>query len=318
MDEVSGPVIAIALVLCAVFVPTAFISGITGQFFRQFALTIAISTVISAFNSLTLSPALASLLLRPPARRAIGVQRAADRLFGWFFRLFNRFFTRASDGYAGGVSRCCASPCVALVLYGGLMALTAPVLARAAGLRAGAGQGLPGRVRAVARRRHARPHRRGDPAHDGDGAEASRRAGAIAFPGLSMNGFVNAPNTGIAFVALKPAEERRGSRTRRQRYRAGLNQQFGAFRTRLSRSFRRPGAGARNDRRLQALSSGDFEANEFAVLRAVHVAVRNNGPLFQVFFVDGFDDKAASRLAQKAELRGLSRGSRFIGDAMKA
>ena len=65
MDEVTGPVIAVALVLCAVFVPCAFITGITGQFFRQFALTIAVSTVISAFNSLTLSPALAALLLKP-------------------------------------------------------------------------------------------------------------------------------------------------------------------------------------------------------------------------------------------------------------
>ena len=86
MEEVSGPIIAIALVLCAVFVPTAFVSGLTGQFYRQFALTIAISTVISAFNSLTLSPALASRLLRPRDAPRDIVQRAADRLFGWFFR----------------------------------------------------------------------------------------------------------------------------------------------------------------------------------------------------------------------------------------
>ena len=70
MDEVTGPVIAVALVLCAVFVPCAFISGITGQFFRQFAVTIAVSTVISAFNSLTLSPALAAILLKPHAGAA--------------------------------------------------------------------------------------------------------------------------------------------------------------------------------------------------------------------------------------------------------
>ena len=81
--------------LCAVFVPTAFISGLTGQFYRQFALTIAISTVISAFNSLTLSPALASRLLLPHGAPRDGVQRVVDRLFGWFFRRFNRFFARA-------------------------------------------------------------------------------------------------------------------------------------------------------------------------------------------------------------------------------
>ena len=86
MDEVTGPIIAIALVLCAVFIPTAFISGLTGQFYRQFALTIAISTVISAFNSLTLSPALAARLLQPHGAPRDVVQRAADRLFGWFFR----------------------------------------------------------------------------------------------------------------------------------------------------------------------------------------------------------------------------------------
>ena len=68
MEEVTGPVVAVALVLCAVFVPCAFISGITGQFFRQFALTIAVSTVFSAFNSLTLSPALAALLLSRTGR----------------------------------------------------------------------------------------------------------------------------------------------------------------------------------------------------------------------------------------------------------
>jgi multidrug efflux pump len=93
MEEVSGPIIAIALVLCAVFVPTAFVSGLTGQFYRQFALTIAISTVISAINSLTLSPALASRLLLPHGAQRDRVQRIADKTLGWFFRRFNRFFT---------------------------------------------------------------------------------------------------------------------------------------------------------------------------------------------------------------------------------
>ncbi|HEY0781191.1 MAG TPA: efflux RND transporter permease subunit, partial [Thermoanaerobaculia bacterium] len=97
MQEVSGPIIAIALVLCAVFVPTAFVSGLSGQFYRQFALTIAISTVISAFNSLTLSPALASRLLRAHGAPRDRVQRAIDALFGWLFRSFNRLFARGSS-----------------------------------------------------------------------------------------------------------------------------------------------------------------------------------------------------------------------------
>jgi HAE1 family hydrophobic/amphiphilic exporter-1 len=91
MEEVSGPVVAIALILVAVFVPTAFIPGITGRMYQQFAVTIAVSVVISAFNALTLSPALAAMLLRPrrPARGPLGA----------FFRWFNRWFGRATDGY---------------------------------------------------------------------------------------------------------------------------------------------------------------------------------------------------------------------------
>ena len=93
MREVSGPIIAIALVLCAVFVPMAFLSGVTGQFYKQFAVTIAISTVISAINSLTLSPALAARLLKPHgAPKDAPDARLIDRLFGWVFRPFNRFF----------------------------------------------------------------------------------------------------------------------------------------------------------------------------------------------------------------------------------
>src|SRR5205807_5137436 len=86
MDEVTGPVIAVALVLCAVFVPCAFISGITGQFFRQFAVTISASTVFSAINSLTLSPALAALLLRPRGARRDPLTWLLDMALGWFFR----------------------------------------------------------------------------------------------------------------------------------------------------------------------------------------------------------------------------------------
>ena len=93
MKEVTNPIIAIALVLVAVFVPLAFISGLSGQFYKQFAMTIAISTVISAINSLTLSPALAALLLKPHEGKKTN----------WFFRGFNRYFGRASNGYSRGV-----------------------------------------------------------------------------------------------------------------------------------------------------------------------------------------------------------------------
>jgi len=123
MTEVTGPVVATALVLCAVFVPTAFISGITGQFYRQFALTIAVSTVISAFNSLTLSPALCALLLERHDAKPDFIQRIFNFLIGWFFKAFNWAFERARSAYVRVVGTLvCISPVVVLV-YAGLLGL---------------------------------------------------------------------------------------------------------------------------------------------------------------------------------------------------
>ena len=125
MEQVSGPVVAVALVLSAVFVPCAFISGITGQFFRQFALTIAVSTVISAFNSLTLSPALAALLLQPRGAQGRSLGRLLDLLLGWFFRLFNWAFPpHAPASTPRLVGLALRGSVVVLVLYGGLLVLT--------------------------------------------------------------------------------------------------------------------------------------------------------------------------------------------------
>jgi hydrophobe/amphiphile efflux-1 (HAE1) family protein len=124
MQEVTGPIIATALVLCAVFIPTAFISGLTGQFYRQFALTIAISTVISAFNSLTLSPALCAFLLRPAHAPEDWLTRALNFLLGWFFWPFNRFFHWSSNLYSKIVRSLLRRAVVALVLYAGLIGVT--------------------------------------------------------------------------------------------------------------------------------------------------------------------------------------------------
>src|SRR5262249_58733325 len=124
MDEVTGPVIAVALVLCAVFVPCAFLGGITGQFFRQFAVTIAVSTVLSAFNSLTLSPALAALLLKPKGGRRDPLTWLLDMTLGWFFRLFNWGFGAATALYARLVGGLLRVSLVALLVYGGLLVLT--------------------------------------------------------------------------------------------------------------------------------------------------------------------------------------------------
>jgi HAE1 family hydrophobic/amphiphilic exporter-1 len=113
MEELSGPVVGIALVLSAVFVPTAFIPGITGRLYQQFAVTIAISVLLSAFNALTLSPALAALLLRP--------KKESKGLLARFFAWFNRVFDRATDGYvrwSGTLLRKTAVVIVMLVIFG--------------------------------------------------------------------------------------------------------------------------------------------------------------------------------------------------------
>ena len=125
MDEVSGALVAIALVLGAVFIPTAFMSGISGQFFRQFALTIAISTAISALNSLTLSPALATLLLRPRGAKKDRFQQVIDGLLGWFFRGFNKVFAWSSNAYGNTVGRLTRLAAIVLLIYAGLLGLTA-------------------------------------------------------------------------------------------------------------------------------------------------------------------------------------------------
>ncbi len=210
MDEVSGPIIAIALVLCAVFIPIGFIPGLTGQFYRQFALTIAISTVISAFNSLTLSPALAAVLLRSHHAPKDLPTRVMDRLFGWFFRPFNRFFEATSRGYVGVVRRIVARHRVALVAYGGLLLLTWLGFAKVpSGF-------VPTQDKqylvAFAQLPDAASLDRSDDVIRRMSQAALETEGvehAIAFPGLSIAGLSNSPNAGIVFVGLKPFEERK-------------------------------------------------------------------------------------------------------------
>jgi multidrug efflux pump len=210
MEEVSGPIIAIALVLCAVFVPIAFISGLTGQFYRQFALTIAFSTVISAFNSLTLSPALSAILLQPHGAKRDRLTRIIDRLFGWIFTPFNRFFARASNAYGGTVAGLLRRTAVPLVIYAGLVALTVVGFAKVPTgfVPTQDKQYLVGFAQlpdaASLDRTESVIRRMSDIALKQPGV-----VNAVQFPGLSINGFVNAPNAGIVFFGLAPFEERR-------------------------------------------------------------------------------------------------------------
>src|SRR5262249_42285057 len=114
----------IALVLSAVFIPCAFIGGMTGQFFRQFAITIAVSTLISAFNSLTLSPALAAILFKSKNAPRDVLTRVLDFLCGWFFRRFNRTFGAGVNAYAWSVGKLLRVTILVLVIYAGLLGLT--------------------------------------------------------------------------------------------------------------------------------------------------------------------------------------------------
>ena len=227
MREVSGPIIAIALVLVAVFVPLAFITGLTGQFYRQFALTIAISTVISAINSLTLSPALAALLLQRHGAPKDALTRGMDRVFGGLFRGFNRFFGRGATAYSGGVTRVISRKAIMLAVYLVLVGVTALLFKAVPGgfVPAQDKQYLIGfaqlpdgatldRTEDVMRRMSA------------IALKQPGVANAVAFPGLSINGFTNSSNSGIVFTPLKSFEERGKANLPAGLIAQQLNQQF--------------------------------------------------------------------------------------------
>lgn len=205
MDEVTGPIVAITSVLAAVFVPAAFLSGLQGEFYRQFAITIAVSTVLSAFNSLTLSPALAGVLLRAHVTPPRGP-------LGWFFRRFNHGFERTADAYGGYVRRAARAGGVALALYAGVLALgwagfqqlpTGFVPQQDKYYLVGIAVLPPGtsieRSETVAKQMSRIML-------DEPGVES-----VVAFPGLSIDGFVTLPNAAVVFTMLDTFEERRSA-----------------------------------------------------------------------------------------------------------
>jgi multidrug efflux pump len=230
MKEVSGPIVAIALVLCAVFVPIAFVSGLTGQFYRQFALTIAMSTVISAFSSLTLAPALAAMLLRPHDAPKDRFSRMIDAVFGRFFAAFNRFFGRASTRYEAGVQGVLRRKSVALAVYV-LLGIAAVFVFRS--VPAGF---VPAQDKAYLIGFAQLPDAASLDRTDKVIRQMSDIAGKIpgvaatvGFPGLSINGFTNAPNAGIVFATLKPFDERRGEDESAAAIAAEINKRMGAI-----------------------------------------------------------------------------------------
>ena len=212
MDEVTGPIVAITSVLAAVFIPSAFLSGLQGEFYRQFALTIAISTMLSAINSLTLSPALAGVLLRPHhgGAKRDRLTRVIDALFGWFFRLFNRFFDSASNAYVWSVRRAVRLGAIVLIAYGGLVGLTW------VGFQTVPGGFVPPQDKYFLVGIAQLPTGASLDRTEGVVKEVSRIAledpgveSIVAFPGLSINGMVNIPNAAVMFTMLKPFDQRR-------------------------------------------------------------------------------------------------------------
>ncbi len=209
MREVTGPIIAITSVLAAVFIPTAFLTGLQGEFYRQFALTIAISTILSAVNSLTLSPALAGMLLRP---RTIAPPRDPRSLRGRAGRVFQRLsrpFERAPDAYGNGVRKLVRVSGVALFIYGGLLALTL------FGFKVVPPGFVPMQDKyylvGIAQLPNSASLDRTDDVVKQMSKLALAEPGVesvVAFPGLSINGFVNVPNAAVMFVMLDPFKDR--------------------------------------------------------------------------------------------------------------
>jgi hydrophobe/amphiphile efflux-1 (HAE1) family protein len=210
MGEVTRPIISIALVLCAVFVPVAFVSGLTGQFYRQFGITIAASTLISTFNSLTLSPALAALLLKPRNAPPDIFQRGINRVLGKFFALFNRVFERASVRYGLGVRRITAIRGVILAGFAVLLLCTWGIFRIVPGgfIPAQDKQYLIGIVQlpdaASLDRTENVVRQMSELAKATPGVDH-----VIGFTGLSVQDFVNLSNAAVLFFPLKPFEERK-------------------------------------------------------------------------------------------------------------
>lgn len=212
MKEVSGPIIAIALVLCAVFVPMAFLSGVTGEFYKQFAVTIAISTVISAINSLTLSPALAAKLLKRHDAPKDALTRLLERMLGWLFRPFNRLFLHSSHGYQNAVARTLGRRGIVFAVYAGLLLATTMLfhvvptgfipnqdkLYLFAGAKLPEGASLS-RTDAVTRQLNRI-------ASTIEGVEMTE-----SYVGMNALQSVNTPNQTTAYIILKPFDQRQRS-----------------------------------------------------------------------------------------------------------
>jgi len=230
MKEVTSPIIATSLVVASVFIPIAFISGLSGMFYQQFALTIVIATFISTLNSLTLSPALSALLLRSPDAPKDRLSKIMDFFFGWAFNLFNKVFNKSQRVYTKGVHVFATRKLIMMVLFSILVGATVysfklvppgyipaqdkQYLISFAQLPTGA---TLDRTEAVMR----------------DMADAALAeegvVSAVQFPGLSVNGFVNTASAGIVFVTLEGFDKRKDPQLSATAIAGRLQQKYNAI-----------------------------------------------------------------------------------------
>ena len=271
MKEVTGPIVATTLVLAAVFIPTAFMSGLTGQFYKQFALTITISTFISALNSLTLSPALAALLLKPHGSKPDALTRVLNKAFGnWLFDPFNRLFSKASKGYGLMVRKVIRFGGIIGVLYIGLVGLTAVQFQQTP-----TGY-VPGQDKqylvAFAQLPDASSLDRTEAVikeMSRIAAEHPGVANSISFPGLSINGFTNSPSAGIVFVGLDDFDKRGSPELSGNAIAAALNQKFAGIQDAFIAIFPPPpvqGLGTIGGFRLQIQDRANLGYEELAAV----------------------------------------------------
>ncbi|HTP38933.1 MAG TPA: efflux RND transporter permease subunit, partial [Steroidobacteraceae bacterium] len=276
MTEVSRPIIAITLVLCAVFVPVAFVSGLTGQFYRQFALTIAISTVISAFNSLTLSPALAAILLKPHGAKPDRLTSLMQRVLGRFFARFNGAFAKTGSAYQRAVTGTVRRSGIALIVYGGLLILAV------VGIGTLPRGFVPAQDKqylvAVAQLPSAASISRTDAVIRKIGEIGLTQpgvSGAVQFTGLSSNNFINSSNVGIVFFTLDGFEKRRSAALSSTAIAQALNRKLSSIQEAYVGVFPPPpilGLGTLGGFKLNVEDRADLGAD--ALYAAVQEAVR--------------------------------------------
>lgn len=289
MKEVTGPIIATSLVLAGVFIPIAFISGLTGQFYQQFALTIAIATFISTFNSLTLSPAMAALLLKPKDAPKDKLTKLMDMVFGWFFKLFNTFFGKFQGFYGTGICKFITRRIVLMGIFYALLVAAAGtsfnlvpkgfVPAQDKKYLIAIAQLPPG---ATLERTEKVMRQMGDIALKQEGVEA-----AVQFPGLSINGFVNSPSAGIVFLPLDNFEKRKTSNLSAFAIMQSLQQQYGGIEDAFVAIFPPPpvrGLGTAGGFKLQIQDRTDqgYAALNEAVQDAVGKAMQDPALAFPV------------------------------------